>query len=376
MTTGWEKIEAVSGLSDVRDFARREIQPRFEPFSAPQKSVFPTKLTFIFGPAFVGFIVLHTLVDAVLPDTRWGNFLSFISFPLLFVFSLVTIFFVFRRPIGELIQAAQARYIARAQVWSLIATRAGVVYASAPGGAPMPLKWLVRQSWAPKELRAIAQVLDAHGGMDGAVNIVRASGIMLANTLIGGSDADRPRYIEQANQSLSIEDGFSGVRGGVNFDAFEWIEKINDAEDVHHLAIVFAAPVRLHGVTQMRTKNGAWGQVVSGESLSDVDLGARAFTDAIRLRSSDQTEARALFNPAVMERTLALAHGQKVRAVAQGGHIVFDFSGANRFNMLDLNTGVWSAETVRQSLEEFADMLGLVDALAHAFMLRRKGPDA
>jgi hypothetical protein len=104
-----------------------------------------------------------------------------------------------------------------------------------------------------------------------------------------------------------------------------------------------------------------------------VDLGPKAFDALYRLRASDQVEARALFNPAVIERVIALAHGGKFRAVARQQHLVFDFaSEANRFHLIDLITGEWSDETIRQTHADLAEALALVDALGHAFMLARK----
>lgn len=109
--------------------------------------------------------------------------------------------------------------------------------------------------------------------------------------------------------------------------------------------------------------------------MQDVELGPRSFDALYRLRSSDQVEARAIFNPALIERVTALAHGGRLRAVARQHHLVFDFaSHANRFHLIDLITGHWSDETIRQAHADLAEALALVDALGHAFMLARK-PD-
>ena len=154
---------------------------------------------------------------------------------------------------------------------------------------------------------------------------------------------------------------------------FEWVESVSEAPDLNHLVIVLAAPLRLHGVTQLRARKYVWPQDPNGTPLEDVDLGPKAFDALYRLRGSDQVEARALFNPAVIERVIALAHGGKFRAVARQQHLVFDFAGeANRFHLIDLVTGEWNDETLRQTHADLAEALALVDALGHAFMLARK----
>lgn len=107
--------------------------------------------------------------------------------------------------------------------------------------------------------------------------------------------------------------------------------------------------------------------------MQDVDLGPKAFDSLYKLRSSDQVEARAIFNPAVIERVIDLAHGGQFRAVAREGHLVFDFaSEANRFHLIDLIGGVWNDETLHQTYSDLAEALALVDTLGHAFMLARK----
>ena len=101
-----------------------------------------------------------------------------------------------------------------------------------------------------------------------------------------------------------------------------------------------------------------------------MDLVPDTFNEYFRLRSTDQVEARTIFNPAVVERVLALAHGQPFRAVAQEEGLVFDFVGDNRFALIDLKTGEWNDETIKQSVTDVAELLELVDTLAHAFMVR------
>lgn len=152
---------------------------------------------------------------------------------------------------------------------------------------------------------------------------------------------------------------------------FEWVERVSEAPDIHHLMIVLKAPFKLSGVTELRSRKISWLRGVDKSGLNEVSLEAVRFTDHFRLRSTDQIESRALFNPAVIERVLALADRGKFRAVASGDHLVFAFEGTDRFALLDLGTGKWDDGSIRRGLTDLADALGLVDALAHAFMVRQ-----
>ncbi|MEL6285758.1 MAG: hypothetical protein AAFQ18_06065, partial [Pseudomonadota bacterium] len=86
---------------------------------------------------------------------------------------------------------------------------------------------------------------------------------------------------------------------------------------------------------------------------------------------ADQVEARTLFDPRVVERLLAVAHGQSFRAVARNRHLVFDVEGEDRFALLDANTGAWDDTTLRRGLTDLVETLELVDALATTFRTAR-----
>lgn len=376
MSWDWDQIEQQPGFAGARARAEREVRPvleavRFDPVDPARQ----TKLLarYFFG-AFGAFVVMFMLAEAFLPNTALFETLLFFLFPVLFFGNFALAIFLMRGRLVKLFVEAQARLGLKAKAMTHIAAPLGLTYVPAPGGAPKGLEWLAKQSWAPAVLRQATDALNAVGGMDAAVAKVRDCGLFIeSNVYVVGSAEQKAKYNEMAAGNRQIEDGFEGARGGLHFSLFEWIEKVEDAADVPHLVIVLEAPFALHGVTQLRARKTSWPQDPQGRTVQEVDLGPKAFDAVYRLRASDQVEARALFNPAVIERVIALAHGGKFRAVAQGRDLVFDFAGGpNRFQLVDLLTGVWNEETILQTHSDLAETLALVEVLGHAFMLARK----
>lgn len=375
MPLGWDDIEQAEGFAGLRAHAEAEVLPLLR--DADMRPVDGKKLkgriSRAFTGAFIFFIVSFFIAEALLPGTWWGEVLTFILFPVLFFGSFIGAVFLFRRTLVNLFLDAKRRFLIRGKALSLLCAPMGLSYVPTPGGSPGALKWLAQQSWAPGELRNLVTTFDEAGGMDEAVDAAREAGLMVeSNVYVVGSKEQKERYQELAARQATVEDGFHGVRRGIAFDMFEWVERVEDAPDIHHLVIVLDAPFDLHGVTQLRARKTGWPQESSGVRFEDVDLGPRAFDAAYRLRSSDQVEARAIFNPAVIERVIGLAHDGKFRGVAKGRRLVFDFPGVNRFNLVDVVSGEWSEDTLRQTASDLAEALTLVDTLAHAFMLARK----
>jgi hypothetical protein len=332
-----------------------------------------SRISGVLTGSFIFFVVSFLIIQGLLPNTWWGETLTFILFPVLFFGSFIGALFLFRRTLMSVLLDAKRRFLVRGKALAVLCAPLGLTYVPTPGGSPGALKWLAQQSWAPGELRNLATTFDEAGGMDDAVAAARETGLMVeSNVYVVGSKEQKERYQELAARPATIEDGFHGVRRGVAFDMFEWVERVEEAPDIHHLVIVLDAPFDLHGVTQLRARKASWPQEASGVRLEEVDLGPRAFEAAYRLRSTDQVEARAIFNPAVIERVIGLAHEGKFRGVAKGRRLVFDFPCVNRFNLVDVVNGEWSEETLRQTMSDLTEALTLVDTLAHAFMLARK----
>ena len=376
MTKGWDEIERQDGFAGAQARSDAELRPilervKLDPINPDRQKKIVGR--FMTAPFFL-FVVTFFLIDLFLPSTGGWEVLKFLLFPVIFIGYMAAGLFLMRGQLAKLFVEAQSRLAVKAEAMARIAAPLGLTYVPAPGGAPKGLEWLSQQSWAPAILREATASLNAAGGMDGAVAIVRDSGLLLeGNIYVAGTPEQKAKYNAQASSTRHVEDGFEGTRGGLTCSMFEWVEKVEDAPDIYHLVIVLEAPLRLHGVTHLRARKYVWPQDPNGTPLEDVDLGPKAFDALYRLRASDQVEARALFNPAVIERVIALAHGGKFRAVARQQHLVFDFaSEANRFHLIDLITGVWNDETIRQTHADLAEALALVDALGHAFMLARK----
>ncbi len=376
MSMTWYQIDAQPGFSGATERAAREVRPILErvsldPIDAERQKKIASRYITV---AFFSFVVSFMALEFLLPNGGGWEILQFILFPVMFIGYIGIALFLMRGRLAQMFVEAQARLALKAEAMACITAPLGITYVPAPGGAPKGLEWLSKQSWAPAILREATANLNAVGGMDEAVAAVRDSGLLIeSNVYVVGTPEQKAKYNEQAASMRQIEDGFEGTRAGLAFSMFEWVEKVSDAPDVFHLVIVLEAPLRLHGVTHLRARKTGWPQDPGGAVMQEVDLGPKAFDALYRLRASDQVEARAIFNPAVIERVIALAHGGKFRAVARAGHLVFDFASEdNRFHLIDLITGAWSDDTIRQTHADLAEALALVDTLGHAFMLARK----
>ena len=324
-----------------------------------------------FTKGFIVFFITFAILMTVTPDTFLGIAALFILFPVMFFGTFALVAWFRRDTLVTFLTAAKGNFLARASALSAMAERLDLSYVASPGGAPQTLKILSKLNFVSGRLRDLIDTLDENGGLDEAVEAAVASGMLVPDVVVlGGSEAQKARYYRQSALGHAFEDGFEGERNGIRFSAFEWIESVDDAPDKYHLLLVLNAPYRLHGVTQLRSRGTPWSKPVTERELNDVQLVPATFNDHFRLRSTDQVEARTIFNPAVVARILALAHGEPFRAVASGEHLVINFEGQNRFNLLDLQTGAWSDESIRETWSDIADLLTVTDEMAHAFMVR------
>ena len=367
-------LKARLGGIDIDALSEEKIRPLLEEFSqsaAPgdQKALI-SSLSRSFTIGFFGFFFGFSVFVVVFPDTWWGTVLKFILFPVLFFGVMALVAWLRRDEIMKLLLRAEGAFLARSSALDEIAQALGLTYVPAPGGAPEALKVLMNIPVVPRKLNHLIELLDRHGGQDEAVKLATESGLLNPDVVVLGGKEDKARYYRQTAMGNAFEDGFEGARNGVSFSAFEWVESVEDEPDRYHLLLVLTAPYRLHGATQLRSRKTSWPHALEdGGTFSPVDLLPPTFNEYFRLRSTDQTEARTIFNPAVVERVLAMAHGNPFRAVARAGHIVIDLVGDNRFNRVELSSGEWSEETIRQTLTDIAELLELVDVMAHAFMV-------
>ncbi|PKP81191.1 MAG: hypothetical protein CVT79_11015 [Alphaproteobacteria bacterium HGW-Alphaproteobacteria-18] len=375
MSLGWDEIEQADGFAGLRAYAEAEVMPLLSEaeLRPADAEILKKRVSRALTIGFAGFVISFLIVQGLIPNTMWGETLVFFLFPVMFIAGIFGSLFLFRHSLLRVLLDAKTRFLIRGRALAVLARPLGLTYVPTPGGTPGALKWLAQQAWAPAELRDLATTFDEVGGMDDAVAAARGAGLMVeANVYVLGTKAQKEQYHKMAATQATIEDGFHGRRGGIDFDMFEWVERVDEAPDIHHLVIVLEAPLELHGVTQLRARKVGWPQEASDVRFVEIDLGPRAFDAVYRLRSTDQVEARAIFNPAVIERVIDLAHDGKFRAVAKGSRLVFDFPGVNRFNLVDVVSGEWSEETLRQTISDLVEALTLVDTLAHAFMLARK----
>lgn len=370
MALSWTDLEARPEFSGIGTLVEREIIPAFEavPVEPSDTSGTPKALGRWLGLGMALFVAMFAATFFLLPGNWVGEVLRLVLFFPLFLAAFAIVLWVNRRPLLAWLLRAKTRYVARARALSAIAGRAGLAYVSRPGGEHPFMEWLARQDWLPGDYKTALEGMPVSDlSMAPAVEAARRARIMGRAPTVLGNEQQKARYEAQALQLMNVEDGFRGRRGGVAFDAFEWVEKEEDAPDVHHLVIVLKAPYPFQGITELRARKVAWLVFRDQAEMLPVDLGPRAFHERYRLRSSDQVEARAIFDPAVIERLLALAHDGRFRAVARGEHLVFDLAGEDRFALLDPATGQFSDETIRKGLSDLAETLDLVDALAATF---------
>lgn len=369
----WDKIEARLGLQDPAMFSQRHIVPLFEDlpnrgsgasddwkkgFRAPMVTGF-----WIFGITFVGLMVF-------LPSSFFFGFLLFLLFIPLFFLSFAVGFYLHRGKFMAAFAQGQERFIARSRALDRLADAVGLSYVPTPGGAPPLLTYFAKFRFAPDAVREAVTLLNDHGGMDEPLEVARRSGTMLADVTVLGAPDKIEKYKADAVANVRVEDGFQGTVSGVPFSAFEWVQPVEDSDDLFHLCIIFDLPRQLHGITQLRSRHISWPGRMEDISLSPVGVVAPAFEDRFRMRSTDQVEARTVFDPAVLERVADLAHGEKVRAVAYGQHLVVDIEGGDdRFAMIDLLSGEWSAQRIADSMIHIAEMRELAEAVAASFRL-------
>ncbi len=373
----WPAIGRRLGLPDLEGFVRSEVIPEIRdvPQVERRRDGRPkTRLELPLSLALGLFTVLFLSTGALLSDTFIGVTLRLLLFPLLFFGCIALMVYLFRGRFLAALMAGQTRFLARSRALTQIAGALDLNYVPSPGGAPPVLKAIAALPIAPREIREAVETLDGHAGMDAPLAVARRSGALAADITVIGSQETRERYLDQAAANLRVEDGFQGRRGGVPFSAFEWVEPVSEAPDIHHLTLVFDGPYRLQGLTQLRTRRIAWPAVREGTAMQTVRLGIPQFEDRFRLRASDQVEAHMIFDPAVVERLAALAQTDPLRAVAFESHLVVDVAGEDRFNLLELTTGEWSEERAAATLAQIADMLDLADAVSHAFRLRSAAP--
>ena len=250
-TPDWRELEARPEFREAERLAREQIIPLLPDFEPAQQANdgMPKELRWPVTGAFTLFFGLMASTHFLLPSSFLFEMLRFFLFPLMFFGSLLATIFIFKdRFIGAFLRG-QERFIARSKALAAVAGAIGLDYTPVPGGAPKALRAFANWRFAPDELKEIASIYDAHGGLEEPVAIARRSGLFCANASFVADKTTQVAFAENHADAQQFEDGFSGVRNGRRFDAFEWAESDGDGATVHHLVLVLAAPTRLHGVT-------------------------------------------------------------------------------------------------------------------------------
>ncbi|MEO1028687.1 MAG: DUF3137 domain-containing protein [Pseudomonadota bacterium] len=368
----WAEVEHRLGLKDPALFAQRELVPIFEaiPEDLSQRDKdWAKSLQAPMTMGFFSFAGLFILLNIILPDTFIGVALRLIAFFPLFLACMAGAVYFYRNRLMGIFAQGQERFIARSRALTRLANELGLTYVPSPGGAPAALNWIAKQSFAPVGVKEAAAVLDDHGGMDKPLAVARRSGMMLADVVVLGDKKHIDKYKANAVSHVRVEDGFQGAASGLPYSAFEWVQPVQDEDDIHHLSVVFELPNQLHGITQLRSRHISWPGKMEDVSFNAVGVVAPAFEDRFRMRSTDQVEARTIFDPAVLERVADLAHGEKVRAIAYERHLIVDVEGEDRFAMMDLVTGEWNTTRIAKSMINIAEMRDLAEAVGDAFRL-------
>lgn len=369
----WAHIDARLALpGGAEAFARREIIPLLEQAPAAartRKGQAVNRMELPMSVGFFSFVGLFIALNVLLPDNALGVAVRVVLFPVLFFGCIVGSVYAFRDRLVETVSAGGRRFALRAAAIARLAQAAGLVHTPAPGGASPALRRLAQIGWLPPALREAAALADQHGGMDDALRTAKASGALGDDTAFAGNARQKADFHAQIADAADVEDGFSGVRGGVAFEAFEWKQSRGESDAAHHLVMTFAAPRPFHGVIQLRTRGAEWPANPAQATLAPVGVVAPQFEERFQLRASDQVEARAVFDPVVLERVARLARGKRARAVANDRALVVTVEGADRFALIDIVSGEWSEAAIRRTMADIADLLDLADAVAHAFRL-------
>ncbi len=370
----WRKISERLGVEDARAMAIYDISPILAnaPREETDKDGKPTTgLEGVIGTGFFGFFIVFSALAFLTPDTTWMNALKIILFLPMFIGVLVLGLYINREKLAALITRGKARYLARAQAMKVIADAAGLDYAPSPGGPPNGIEMLEKVPFLPESLKTLSAIFQGGPDMSEAVDAARRSGLTHNNVVVIGSAETRRKFKESQGHLRNVENGFFGQRGDVGFHAFQVTESMDDEPDIHRLVLVFKLPHVLHGVTMLRSRGTSWPGGFDDVELETVRLVSKAFEDRFRLRSNDQVEARFVFDPAVIERMTVLAHGEKIRAVAQDDQLVIDIVGEGRFDPISLATGAWDVSSIATSMTDVADMLDLASAVSETFRLKR-----
>jgi len=369
----WDDIENRLGASGLELFLNAEIIPdlsELEPMPET-KDGFPKSLMWPIMIGFFGFFFTFMFIESQMPRSTLGTIGSFLLFPILFISIMALTLYVMRGKIAALITEAQNNFLIRSQALGKIAERSDLHYVPTPGGTSKALQMIAKWKHCPQKLKDVVDMMEDSSGMDIKSEAIRRSGLAMPSVTVLGTDETKEKYYDQVMDNLQFEDGFTGTRKGIAFAALEW-EESRDDFSYHHLLIHMTLPRKITGWVEFKNKACGWPQSRPDVKLKKVGVPYSVFSKAYDLRASDQTEARLVFDPVVIEALSKFAVDGPARGVAFENHLVIDIRGDNRFELVNIATGQWSEESIQRTLTDIADMLDLVDATAKSFALKAR----
>lgn len=174
-----------------------------------------------------------------------------------------------------------------------------------------------------------------------------------------------------------FEDSFSGAHKGASFELYEahLEQRHTDGKGRTRYSTVFRGQlIRLHfpreflGTTIVRRDAGVFNAFGGGESngrkLERVRLVDPKFERLFEVWGTDQTEARYLVHPVMMERLMELEtalHGKRVRCAFEGGDMLIAVEGGNLFEPGDLFKPLVDPARARRILDEIAGVVKVMD---------------
>lgn len=364
----WDALERRAGFAGLRDIAEQDTLPKLTEAKPRIANASPINALYG-GGCFVAFICLIILMGF---SSTFGVFG--------FVIGLVIAFFVARPSIAKIARTQIDRMIAdlrfRNDIFEPLASHVGLTYVAAPGGGQGIVAQQTQEGFFQASFKRLHEALEEYSGQDEAVAAARASGLVEIATVVHIGTADEETKKARETGLTKLEDGFSGDHAGLHFDAFEVVRSPRRTDDgtvyeaEHALLIVLELPRPLQSTTQLRSKKVGWHKPGEAERLERVRLESNDFEDDFQVRSNDQVEARFVFTPDVMARVIDLAHGEQVRATAQGDHLVFALEGPNRFDLTSRDTGLTGDAAIRLAVQQIGEMLDLVETVANVFGIR------
>lgn len=364
---GWAALERRDGFSGLKAIAEQETLPKLA--EAKPRITEKNPINALYGGG------CFTAVAAGMLFLVLTSVFGIIGF----IVAGVIGFFTAKPAIERIAKIHINRMIAdlefRQSVFDPIAGHLGLRYVAAPGGGQGIVTQQSKEGLFQASFGRLLKALDQYSGQDEAVAAARASGLVELVTVIHIGAADEETKKARETGLTRLEDGFSGEHAGLRFDAFEVVRAARRTDDgttypaEHALLLVLNLPRPLQSTTQLRSRKIGWHKSGEAERLEKVSLESNEFQDLYRVRSNDQVEARFVFTPDVMQRVTELAHGEPIRATAQGDHLVVAFEGPNRFDLTSEDTGLDGDAAVRLAIQQIGEMLDLVEAVAETFGL-------